>query len=111
MLYRSVFERYLVNADKFPVNLGVFESKKNESIQFVNSQKLKGLKVLLLDFNLRPRTVEFDLRGKQGPAEKISGFHELQYGQYGGFFYSYLRFLRAKTAQITIRTATRPSPI
>ena len=60
------------------MNLGVFDSKNTQSIQFLKSQKLRGLKVLHLDFNLRPRTVEFDLRGKQGPGEKISGFHELK---------------------------------
>ena len=54
------------------------KAKKTQSIQFVKSQKLRGWKVLHLDFNLRPWTVEFDLRGKQGPAEKISGFHELK---------------------------------
>ena len=32
-------------------------------------------------------------------AEKIRDFHEIK-GQYGGFFYSYLRFLRLKTAQL-----------
>ena len=54
------------------------KAKKMQSIQFVKSQKLRGWKVLHLDFNLRPWTAEFDLRGKQGPAEKISGFHELK---------------------------------
>ena len=43
-------------------------------------------------------------------AEKIRDFHEIK-GQYGGFFYSYLRFLRLKTAQITIRAAPEPYSI
>ena len=43
-------------------------------------------------------------------AEKIRDFHEIK-GQYGGFFYSYLRFLRLKTAHITIRAAPKPYSI
>ena len=43
-------------------------------------------------------------------AEKIRDFHEIK-GQYGGFFYSFLRFLRLKTAQITIRAAPKPYSI
>ena len=86
------------------------KAKTAKDLIFVKSQKLRGLKVLNVVLNLRSRTVDSDLRGKQGYAEKISGFHELK-GQYGGFFYSCLRFLRAKTAQITIRTVPRPYPI
>ena len=36
------------------------------------------MKVLHLIFNLRPRTVDSDLRWKQEPAEKISCLHELK---------------------------------
>ena len=43
-------------------------------------------------------------------AEKIRDFHEIK-DQYGGFFYSYLRFLRLKTARITIRAAPKPYSI
>ena len=43
-------------------------------------------------------------------AEKIRDFHEMK-GQYGGFFYSFLRFLRLKTARITIRAAPKPYSI
>ena len=55
-----------------------FEKKKKpQKIQIHRERELCRL-VLHVVFNLRPRTIDSDLRWKQEPAKKISGLHELK---------------------------------
>ena len=56
----------------------VFWKEKNRKrFKFIERKKLCRL-LLHLVFNLRPRTIDSDLRWKQEPAKKISGLHELK---------------------------------
>ena len=62
MLYRSVFERYLVNDDKFPVNLGALNRSRKKRVKGENYLKVSAQfdqsrsSVLLMNMHLIKET-------------------------------------------------------